>query len=97
MAKFDKMITKVMKIKFHTKEQTQVAINQFEPIKSALEDAVSHYGNRELLDDFSSPWYRNAREHYESRLEQVDELLKNLKEKYASLPSEKGNTEVQGV
>lgn len=84
MARFDKMLKKVRSSKMTDKEATKV-LSGLDDVRTALEEGISHYYNKEMLNDYSQPWYGNAKDHYESRLEQVNDAIKFLKEKYASV------------
>ena len=79
------MIEAAKRAQFKTTDSIKTTIADFTEIKTALEDAISHYSDKEILNDYSQPWYSNARAHYESKLESVDSILKHLNDQ---LPKE---------
>ena len=97
MAKFDKLLGRVSRTTYDTKEAYEKALNELKRVQGALEYGMSIYANKELLNDFSAPWYANAREHYESRYDKITKTIRQLQERHASFQTGEGNPEVQGV
>lgn len=97
MAKFDKLLNKALTQEYPTFKVYMDAMSDLTRLQEALKTAVDFYGNKELLNDWSQPWYSNAREHYERRYDRITAVVDKLKEKYADFQTRSGSDEVQGV
>lgn len=81
MAKFSKMLSKVDQI---PEEQASKPKATLLEIKELLEKTIAYYSDQEKLCNFQEPWYANARDSHERKLEKVNAALLKLGAKHVS-------------
>ena len=81
MSKFDRMVKQVTADTFTSTKELAAAINNLHEIADALKEGMTHYADREKLNNPLEVWYHNAREHYENKLINVNALILKLEGK----------------
>lgn len=82
MSKFDKLVEKVAAVDNKAK-----ALIEMEVVKQRHLEAIIAYKGKELLDDWWKPYYSNARESLERKVERIEHTCKKLREANASIPT----------
>ena len=81
MSKFDKMLYRVSRIDFKDSTQIDKALTEFRGLQVAVKSRVDDLCSKEMLDNGWQPWYTNARESWESRLDKIEGIIKALETK----------------
>lgn len=87
MAKFDRMVKKLLHSEGVSQETLAKGIEDMKYIRAALLEGMTHYADQEKLNNWQEPWYANARDSYESKLQKLDAVLLALEAKRVSLPT----------
>lgn len=81
MAKFDNKLRVIREQKYQHVEHIDSVIEYLDEIRSTLDEAVKHYSDKEMLNNHLQPWYSNARDAYENKLDSVTSVLNTLQTK----------------
>lgn len=87
MAKYDRMVKKLLDSSNKDPETLKKGLDTLKKVRSALQDGMNHYADQEKLNNWHEPWYSNARDSYESKLQKLDVVLLALEAKRVSLPT----------
>lgn len=85
MAKFDRMVAKFTAETYTNPELIKDSIEQLKEIREALQEGMTHYADQEKLNNWHEPWYSNARESYENKVEKVDGVILSLEARLVGL------------
>ncbi len=83
MARFDKKVARMLA--YDTVLEIDKGLEYLSDVADALKSAVEHYEDQEKLNNWNEHWYRNAKNSYENKLEEVDGIIVQLEAKRASL------------
>lgn len=95
LGKFNRLVSKLANNKFVDPIEVLKAVSDLKNVETALTEQIANYSNFELLNNLAMPWYSNAREHYEAKLDQVTTLITQLEARYASIQAVSGVNKVQ--
>ena len=87
MAKFDRMLKRLLESEGVSQETLARGIEDMKEIRAALLEGMTHYADQEKLNNWREPWYANARDSYADKLERVDAVILRLEAKRVSPPT----------
>lgn len=72
---------------FTEQKDIEKGLDYLRDVQAALGEAISHYADQEKLNDWNNRWYCNAKDSYETKLEEVTKIVIQLEARSASLPT----------
>jgi len=85
VAKFDRLVKKFTAESFVDPIELFKARAKLIEVAKALKESIDGYSDQEKLNNWSQPWYMNARASYEEKLNKVNGVLLQLEARSASL------------